>query len=445
MKRIGVWRSTTLRFAGLVFLSQIVAAVVLLAGLGAILRAQSNAAANSAAEAMRDDLLETYAEGGAATLTRAIDLRAPQSRGAAILLADRSGRRLAGNVAGMPPAGDRYALVTLQRRGDDAPVETLARITALPGGERLLSGIVVEGDRQLLRLLARASLLILVLALVLAALAAWLAARLIVRRLDATVATIGAVRGGALAARVPADPSHDAFAVLDDEINATLDRVEALVGELKIATDTLAHDLKSPLTRLRAALERAARDVREPEAQAAIERALGEGEQVLALVETALSISRAEAGVGRESFASVDLSALLETVAEIYAPLVEDHGRDIRVAAPEGVCWRAHQQLLGQALGNLVDNALKYGDGTITLSLHRDAGGVTLCVADRGAGIAADQRGEALRRFGRLDSARGGSGAGLGLSLVSAVAHLHGGTVALEDAGPGLIVALTLR
>lgn len=444
------WRSTTFRFAALVFLCQIVAAAVLLAAVGAVLRGRSDQAAATTAETIREDLLATYGRSGTAALARAIEARktAGITRNAVMLLVDGRGRVLAGNLGGWPPsvpAASDYAEIQLYRVGHVAPETMLVRGTRLPGGEGLLTGIGVESERQLLDLLGETSALALALALIMAALAAWLAARLIVARLDGTIATLAAVRDGDLARRVPDDRSGDAFGVLGDEVNHTLDRVTALIAELKIATDGLAHDLKSPLTRLRLALEHVVREVDEPATQDAAGRALAEGERLLTLVETALSISRAEGGIGRESFAGTDLVALLETIAEIYAPLVEDQGRAIVVEAPPAARWRVHRQLLTQAIGNLVDNAVHYGAGTITLRLEAGRDGVRIAVCDQGPGIAPELRAEALRRFGRLDTARGGSGAGLGLSLVQAVAHLHGGTIELGDAGPGLIVAIALR
>lgn len=444
------WRSTTFRFAALVFLCQIVAAAVVLAALGAVLRGRSDAAAAATAETIREELLAAYAQGGAMALARAIEVRKTEAitRNGVMLLVDGAGRALAGNIGDWPPsvpASSGYAEVQLYRIGHVAPETMLVRTTRLPGGEGLLTGIGVESERQLLDLLGETSALALALALIMAALAAWLAARLIVARLDGTITTLQRVREGDLGRRVPEDPSGDAFGILGVEVNHTLDRVAASITELKIATDGLAHDLKSPLTRLRVALDNVAREVREPAARDAAERALAEGEHLLALVETALSISRAEGGIGRESFVEVDLAALLATIAEIYAPLAEDHGRAIVVDGPVAVRWQVHRQLLAQAIGNLVDNAVKYGDGPIRLGLSANDETATITVSDQGPGIAPAQRGEALRRFGRLDAARGGSGAGLGLSLVQAVAHLHGGAVELGDAGPGLIVTMALR
>jgi len=444
-----MWRSTTFRFAALVFALQVVTVAILLVGLGAILRDQSNRDAIATATTIRDDLLATYAQGGSASLERAIRLRASQPVGtdAVLLLMGRSGQRLAGNLAAWPATvtfARGYRETTVRRAGRPSPEAVLVNAIRLGGGERLLTGVGVQSQRQLLALLERASLLALLLGLVFAALAAWLAARLIVGRLRTTISTLEAVQAGDLTRRAAVDRSGDAFDTLGADVNRTLDRVSALIDELKIATDGLAHDLKSPLTRMRAALERAIAETRDPVAQQAIERALAENERLMAIVQTALSISRAEAGIGRDSFAPVDLDEMLETIAEIYSPLVEEQGRSIEVQIGDKVVLPVNRQLLGQALGNLMDNAIRYGDGAITLALRAEATVVAIEVRDRGAGIAEGMRTEALRRFGRLDAARGGTGAGLGLTLVQAVAHLHGGTVILKDAAPGLQVIVRL-
>ena len=443
------WRSTTARFAALVFLLQVAAAATLLLTLRAIVRGQVYDRALATEEVLRQDLLAIQGDAGTAGLARAIELRGlrPARAGAVVLLADATGKRLAGNLSAWPPnilPDDGTIAVELYRRRHDTPEAMLVRATRLPGGARLLTGSVVEGERRTVRLLEAAMLVALSLAIAFAALAAWLAARMIVTRLDDTVATLRAVRGGDLSRRVADDRSGDAFALLADAVNATLDRLDALVSELTIATDTLAHDLKSPLTRLRSALERAAAQVSEPAAQEAVDRALSEGERVLALVETALRITRAEAGIGRESFTPVDLANELEQLAEIYGPLAEDADRAIRVVAPMPLVLPLHRELIAQALGNLIDNALKYGAGTITLALAVTPHAATVSVADAGRGIPPELRAMALRRFGRVDEARGGDGAGLGLSLVAAVARLHGGSVTLDDAAPGLVVALEL-
>ncbi|UVO50697.1 HAMP domain-containing histidine kinase [Sphingomonas sp. SUN019] len=443
------WRSTTLRFALLVFILQVAAGIALLGLTGAVVRQEIEKGAALRAETLRDDLLVTYGQGGLPALADEVRARTERiiTPDAVLLLVDSGGKVVAGNLTGPPPhvaIGPRHALFKLVRAGHAAPEAMWVRATPLAGGARLLTGSVVESQQRILDYLERSAVAGLTLAVLFAALAAWLAARLIAHRLRATVDCLEAVREGDLGRRVENDRSGDAFAALAGAVNMTLERIEGLVGELQIATDGLAHDLKSPLTRLRSALERAAIDVREPAAQQAVGRALGEGERVLAIVETALRISRAEAGVGRDAFRSVDLVSELNDIAEVYGPVVEDAGRAIAVDAPVTAALAVHRELLGQAIGNLVDNALKYGEGPITLRLEVAPGAVTIAVEDRGRGIPPGLRAQALSRFGRLDAARRGSGAGLGLALVGAVARLHGGAITLADAGPGLSVRIVL-
>lgn len=442
-------RSTTLRIAALVFVLQLAAATLLLLGVGAIVRQQSAADAAATAAVLRDDLLASYARGGQRALVDTVSLRSNRdiTPNTVMLLVGRDDRTLAGNLA-VWPAGlsdDVRSTEVLQvRRGHVQPEAMRVRVSRLAGGERLLTGVIVEQDRRLLHELEAATLVALGLAALFAVLAAALTARMIAARLGRTVATLRAVRDGDFLRRVEQHRSGDAFDELACEVNATLDRVEALLGELTLATDALAHDLKSPLTRLRSALERAATEVTEPAAQEAVDRAVAEGERLLAMVETALRITRAEAGIGRDAFVPTDLADELAQIAEIYGPLAEDHDRAIMVDAAVPATLPVHHELFGQALGNLVDNALKYGAGTITLALAVGPRAVVVSVADEGTGIPAERQADALRRFGRLDEARSAGGSGLGLSLVAAVARLHGGTIRLADANPGLRVEIEL-
>ena len=442
-------RSTTARFAALVFLLQLAAAAALLLPVRAVVRDQVYASAAATGAVLRQDLLAIRAEAGERGLIEAVTRRT-RDAGAAdavLLLAARDDRPIAGNLAAWPSSvalDGRAVHVELRRRGHAATEAMLVQAVRLPGGERLLTGSVVDDERRTVRLLERATLIALALAVAFAALAAWLAARTIVTRLNDTVATLRTVRDGDLSGRVADDRSGDAFAALAMSVNATLDRVQSLVAELTLATDIIAHDLKSPLTRLRSALERAAATVREPAAQEDVDRALAEGDRLLGTVETALRISRAEAGIGRDAFVALDLAGEVRAVADMYAAVIEDAGRRLQVTI-EGAAMRpAHRELLAQALGNLVDNALDHGAGTITLALGVAAGRVRLSVADEGAGIPPHHHLTALRRFGRIDEARGGAGAGLGLSLVAAVARLHDGDVELQSAAPGLRVVIDL-
>lgn len=444
-----MFRSATFRFAALVFLLQLISAAALIVTIGTAVRQQLRSDAQRTIDVLRDDLRASYAAGGAAGAQREVALRTGQlaTPGLVLLLLDRDGNRLGGNLDAWPPSiarDGRPTDVTLYRSGLSAPEPMQVEATRLPGGERLLVGTIVAGEVRAMRMLEQVSGVVLPLALMFAALAAWIAARTIVARLEEPLAALNAVAAGDLAARVPDDGSRDALAALGVAINGALERVEMLIGELRIATDGLAHDLKSPLTRMRVVLERAAVQANDPMAGAAIERALAEADRLFALVQTALSITRAEAGIGREHFELVDVTQELESIADMYAPLIEDAGRCVRVDLGGACEALVHRELLAQALGNIIDNSLKYGAGPITLTLRKTLDTIEIDVADQGPGIPVDRRADALRRFGRLDDARSGTGAGLGLSLAAAVARLHDGSLRLADAEPGLMVTIVL-
>ena len=444
-----MFRSATFRFAALVFLLQVVSAAALIVTIGAAVRQQLGAETRRTVRVLRDDLRAAHAAGGIVGLTREVTLRTGKlvTPGTVLLLADAAGARIAGNLDAWPPSvlpGSGTREVTLYRSGQVAPEPMHVEAVALPGKARLLVGTTVAGELRAMRLLERVSGVALTLALMFAAVAAWITARMIVARLQEPLAALNAVAGGDLRARVHDDGTRDALATLGAAINGALERVEMLMTELRMATDGLAHDLKSPLTRMRVVLERAAAEVRETAAAESIDRALAEADRLFAMVQTALSISRAEAGIGRETFVAVDLAAELAGIAEMYAPVVEDAGRTLVLKAPGTLPWVVHRELLAQALGNLIDNSLKYGAGTITLGLEGAGERVRLTVGDHGPGIPAARHGDALRRFGRLDEARSGTGAGLGLSLAAAVARLHGGALMLGYAAPGLVVTLNL-
>lgn len=440
-----MFRSTTLRFALLVFALQLVGAGAMVVTVRHLTRGEIAAQAEDAASDLRDELVGTWRAGGPAAIRAAVDRRMntdrlPQS---VILLTDPRDRFVAGNIADWPPNVPAPGAATIEifRIGHSQPERMRVLATRLPDGSRMLAGHVVESELRVALAMEEAMAVGMAAAIVLAALAAWAAARMIERRLEDTVATAHAVAAGDLSRRVLSKGGDDAFDALAQAVNAMLDRIAMLMTELKVATDGLAHDLRSPLTRLRATLDRALAESHDENARFAVGRALEEGDRLLAMLDTALRISRAEAGLGRDAFVEADLAAMVHDVADMFEPLAEDRGMTIRAEAPETLVARVHRELLGQALANLVDNGLKYGAGTIIVRVEP---GPVLTVADDGPGIPEERREEALKRFGRLDAARTESGAGLGLSLATAVAHLHGGTVALEDNAPGLRVRLTL-
>jgi signal transduction histidine kinase len=271
--------------------------------------------------------------------------------------------------------------------------------------------------------------------------------RYVTRRVDAVATTADAVAAGDLARRVAvAEGQGDAFDRLGGRVNAMLDKIERLMGELRIVTDSVAHDLRSPIARLRARAEAALAAEDPAQRDAALAGLVTETEIVTRMLAVLLEISRSEAAT-RTSFTGAAPAELLTALAELYEPLAEEDGVTLHLALDaDPPPMPLHRELLSQALANLVDNALRHaGDsGEIVLRLTAGEGEIRFQVEDRGPGIAAEQQAEARRRFGRLDPARSKPGAGLGLALVEAVARLHGGRLELDDNAPGLIAAIVL-
>jgi signal transduction histidine kinase len=273
----------------------------------------------------------------------------------------------------------------------------------------------------------------------------WLIARYVERRVGALARVADAVGGGDLARRAPVGEGGDAFDVLARRINAMLDRIEALMGELRLLTDSLAHDLRSPVQRLRARVEGALTTTDEAQRDALLSGVVKEADALTRMLTTVLEIGRSEAGTARGQFSPLDAAALVGEIAEMYEPLAEEKGMGFRVDVEPACLITGHRQLLAQALSNLVDNAFAYGSGgAVTLFVRREGTMVLLGVADQGVGIAEDDHSLARRRFGRLDSTRNAPGAGLGLALVESIAHLHGGMLDFADNAPGLRATLIL-
>lgn len=414
--------------------------------IGGVIDTEQQAVVEAELRGLADD----FARGSTPALAAGISQRManPPDRDAIYLLVDPDGRRIAGNLAHWPPtvaAGNGWSTLNLYRTDRAHPTEISALSVKLPNGERLLVGRDVAARAAFDRTLWRALLWALAAIVALSAATGWLLSRLVSGRIAEIDGAARAIMGGALDRRVALRGTRDEFDKLAGTLNAMLDRIETLVRDLRTVTDSLAHDLRSPLGRLVRHLDAAADEEAPPEArQARIEQALREAEGVLATATALLDISRIDAGIGAEQFTDVDLGRLAADVAELYEAAAEERALTLACEAAPGLVVRGHDQLLALALTNLVENALKHAPAgsTVTLEAGLDAGRPSLVVADRGPGIPPADRARALVRFVRLDPSRGTPGAGLGLALVAAVARMHGADLALTDNEPGLRATL---
>ncbi|MEA3030690.1 MAG: hypothetical protein QOG13_2015 [Sphingomonadales bacterium] len=391
------------------------------------------------------NLLLSYRTSGIPAVEQGIRDRIASGAAAqtALLLVDPTGRKIAGNVAAWPPTlrgSSDWTEMRLYRDGHaQAELFALSAID-FPSGHRLLIGTVID-DRTRMR---EALLLALIGALVLAVPIGLVGSLILLRFMNRRVGAIGDVAAriaaGDLSRRVETGGTNDPFDRLNVSLNAMLARIEALVEELRLVTDALAHDLRSPLTRIRANVEKARVQPSEETQRQAIDAISLEIDGMLRMIAGTLEISRAEAGMGRENFTEFDLGALTRGLCEMYHPLAEEGGVSIAVEKPREMTFFGNRELIGQAVSNLIDNALKYGSsgGSIRIGVEESDSSIRFWVADRGPGIPANRRGEAVRKYRRLDEARATDGSGLGLALVRAVARLHGGELILEDNDPGL-------
>ena len=407
-------------------------------------------------------LAEQYRDEGLVRLMEVIHERSGP-RGVAenvYLLTGPGDQPLAGNLTNWPAAAteqDGWLEVTLARRDDPSGLPHVIRGRAfdLAGGYHLFVGrdTLERGDFR--SIMAGALAWAVLPALALGLIGGALIGRYSLARVDAVRAASEDIVRGDLSRRVPLTGSGDEFDRLAATINAMLARIETLMDGMRLVTDSLAHDLRSPLTRAKGAIEMALRrpgesggDDAESYRQA-LEQTAGELETILRTFEALINIAQAEAGLNRLTLGALDLSALAQDLLEVYQPIAEEAGLELTGEIAEGIAIQGHRQLLGQALANLLDNAVKYSPrgGRIGLTLGRTDGTASLTVADSGPGIPPADRERVLQRFVRLDTSRGTPGSGLGLSLVAAVAQLHDVTLALDDnpspLGPGLKVTLT--
>ncbi|MFT3731004.1 MAG: HAMP domain-containing sensor histidine kinase [Hyphomicrobium sp.] len=369
-------------------------------------------------------------------------------------LADDAGTKLAGNLNRIPPELDEEqgGGVFRYQPTDNEEISHLA--VAIPvelgPGLRLIIGRDVEDQRAFANSIRFVFLLGFGALSIIGLLGGLAVSRLIVNRMDQITAASRQIMEGDLSRRIPTTGRGGELDGLANNLNEMLERIEGLMNGLREVSDNIAHDLKTPLNRLRNSAEAALRDPRGEDAyREGLERTIEKADDLIKTFNALLLIARLEAGPLEESTETFDLGRFVADVSELYLPAAEESGFALAIDVEQNVFVRGNRQLIGQALANLIDNAIKYSRGgepgsAITVRAFRLDGRPAISVGDHGPGIGAADRERVLKRFVRLEASRTKPGTGLGLSLVAAVARLHHGEIRLEDNQPGLKVVLLL-
>ena len=411
------------------------------------------------------ELTEQYTKGGLRGLVAAVEGRALRPGANLYLVTTPQGQGVAGNVASLEPGVMDHPgwAETFYKRLEETDTKNhfaLVRVSQLSGGFRILVGRDLEERRRLFGIVAKAAQWSVLIVVVLGLGGGVFVARRVLRRIDAMTGTTQRIMAGDLSERLPVGRSGDEIDRLAENLNAMLERIEALMVGLKEVSDNIAHDLKTPLTRLRNRAEDAlAKSSNEGEYRAALERTIEESDGLIRTFNALLMIARAESGQARDNMTDFDAAEVAHGIHELYEPLAEDKGLTLEVVADPATI-HGNRELISQALANLVENAIKYGQPAATatsvdtaagskppdilIEARRDGDNVLLSVTDHGPGIPEADRQRAVERFVRLEASRTQPGSGLGLSLASAVATLHGGDLRLADGQPGLCVTLVI-
>jgi len=460
---IQLWRTSTVRLTATFILIFSLFAILLLAFIGwqSSLQLQRQQANDIDGEVR---VLERIATNqGIRAMAFALE-RISRSPGPGIYyLGDATGQYLIGNISDVPPevliqpgiySFDYERANGLPAGSDAMPRRSgyaVARSVELPNGMRLVVGRDVVERRGFSAIIVQSFFLGSIGIILFSLVAGGVTARRVLKRIDTIRDTSTKIMSGNLSERVPVTRRNDEFDGLATNLNAMFDRIEQLLQGLKEVTDNVAHDLKTPLTRLRNQAESALRDGASDEARReALETTIAESDRLIRTFNALLMIARAEAGAPSGALTDVDISAVVADMAELYGPVAEDQGIELDTVVEPGVHLRANRELIGQAMVNLLENAVKYAQpaegatGRITVGLRRVGDRVLIEVGDNGPGIPEEDRRRVLDRFVRLEASRSEPGSGLGLSLVDAVTRLHGGSFRIEDNAPGVRAVIDL-
>ena len=395
-------------------------------------------------EAEITGLDEEYRHFGLPGLVETVRARSPHQGQAIYLLVDNLHHYVAGNLDTWPQisgaAGDMVEF-DFERpvNGKMEGRRARGRLYALPGDFTLLVAQDVH-DRYLTERMFTTTLpWTVVLILLLGTAGGALIGHNMLGRLDTINRTSGEIIAGDFSRRIPLSGSGDEFDVLAEHLNRMLDRIERLMKGLREVTDSVAHDLRTPLNRLRNRLEESAARLSAQGAQASeVERAIAETDQLIGTFNALLLIAETDAGTTRAAMSALDLGEVAADVVELYEPLAEEKKVALSLMPGPSVVIEGNRSLIAQALANLVDNAIKYtpSEGKVRIRAAVATDSVDLSVADSGPGIPSEDRPRVTERFVRLEASRSSPGTGLGLSLVAAVAHFHKAELVLEDNAP---------
>ena len=411
-------------------------------------------------DAESQGLIDAFDNEGIRRLEAVIEARKREPGASLYLLTNPIGEPLAGNVEQLPTEVLLHpGFLPIIYRGSGSSErgrQALVGVYVLPGGFRLLIGHDLGDRARIGKVMVRALAISLVFFAVLGAAGALFVARRVLKRIDDINTSAQGIMAGDLTRRLPVSGSGDELDRLAGGLNDMLGRISELMAGLREVSDNIAHDLRTPLTRLRNHAEAALAFGGDAAAyRQALEKTIEESDQLIRVFNALLLIARAEAGGDLGPLQPVDISETARSVAELYEPIAEEEGVALIVRAEDGLRVHGNRELIGQAIANLVDNALKYGAShksvddagmraDVVITAQKAGRSVLLTIADRGPGISPADRARVLDRFVRLEDSRSRPGSGLGLSLAAAVVRMHGGTVDLEDNQPGLRVRLTL-
>lgn len=397
-------------------------------------------------------LAEQYRDEGLSQLVEILTERSGSvgSKNNVYLLADPAFSHITGNLADWPAdAKDAPGWVDLELQaidgGKSSTHQVRARTFVLPGDYRLLVGRDMREQARLREIVLEALAWVMAGTVVLGLAGGFLMSRNMLRRVDGMSAAAHRIMRGDLSQRVPTNESGDEFDRLAKALNEMLDQIEQLMTAMRAVTDSLGHDLRSPLTRLKGRIEMTLRGKPDESAyRKTLDQAIADTDAILGTFNALMSVAMAEAGVGRAEMTDVDIVEIARDALELYEPLAEEKGQRLSFVAEGPAIVRGQRQLLAQAVANLLDNAVKYSPAAspVGLDVKKDADRIYLRVFDNGPGVLAKDRDRVLGRFVRLDASRSTPGSGLGLSLVAAVAKLHGAALSLEDNTPGLRVTI---